>query len=70
MPPSSETGNYAMVPYKKHENSKTKNTFLSLAMFCHECPLAVKPATMPWCLLPEQTWRDSIPTDMLLSAVS
>jgi hypothetical protein len=38
-------------------NSKTQNTFLSpvLAIFHHNCPLAVKTANMPWCLLPKQT---------------
>jgi hypothetical protein len=31
-------------------NSKTQNTFLFPvhAMFLHDCPLAVKPASMPW----------------------
>jgi hypothetical protein len=29
----------------------------------------VKPASTPWCLLPKETWRDSLSTDMLLSAV-
>jgi hypothetical protein len=53
-------------------NSNTQNTFLSpvLAMFCHDCLLAVIPASMPWCLLPKQTWRDSPPIDMLPSPVS
>jgi hypothetical protein len=41
-----------------------------LAIFHHDCPLAVKTASTPWCLLPKQTWRDSLPTHMLLSAVS
>jgi hypothetical protein len=35
-----------------------------------QLPLAVKPAGTPWCLLPKQTWRDSLPIDMLLSFVS
>jgi len=30
----------------------------------------VKPKTMPWCLVHKKTWRDSLPIDMLLSAVS
>jgi hypothetical protein len=30
----------------------------------------VKPANMPWHLLHKQTWRDALPIDMLLSAVS
>jgi hypothetical protein len=53
-------------------NSKTQNAFLSPepAMFLHDCPLAVKPANTPWWLLPEQTWRDSLSSDMQLSAVS
>jgi hypothetical protein len=36
----------------------------------HDCPLVVKPASMPGCLLPKQNWRDSLPTDMLFSAAS
>jgi hypothetical protein len=54
------------------ENSKTQNVFLSpfCAMFCHDCPLVVKPAIMPRRLLPKQTWTDSLPVDMLLSAIS
>jgi hypothetical protein len=53
-------------------NSKTQNAFLSphLAMFHHDCSLEVKPASTPWRLLSKQTWRDSLPIDMLLSAVS
>jgi hypothetical protein len=49
-----------------------QNAFLSpvLALVHHDCPLAVKPAGTPWRLLPKQTSRDSLPTDMLLSAVS
>jgi hypothetical protein len=35
-------------------------------MFRHVCPLAVKPASTTWRLLPKQTWRDSLLTDMLL----
>ena len=47
------------------------NAFLSPvnAMFRHDCPLAVKPASTPRRLLPKQTSTDSVPTDMLLSAV-
>jgi hypothetical protein len=30
----------------------------------------VKPASTPWRLLPEKTWRDSLPVDMRLSVVS
>jgi hypothetical protein len=53
-------------------NSKTQNTFLSpvFTTLHHDCPLVVKPANMPWCLLPKQTRRDSLPINMLLSAVS
>jgi hypothetical protein len=52
-------------------NCKTQHAFLSPvhAMFCHDCTLAVKPASTPWRLLPKKTWRDSLPIDML-SAVS
>jgi hypothetical protein len=49
-------------------NSKT-NSFLTpvLAMFRHGCPLAVKPASTPWRLLPKQTWRDTLLIDIFLS---
>jgi hypothetical protein len=40
-----------------------------LAMSRHDCPLVVKPENAPWCLLPKQTWIDSPPIDMVLSAV-
>jgi hypothetical protein len=52
-------------------NSKTHNSFLSpaYAMFRHDCPLAVKPASTPQRLLPKQTLTESLPVDML-SAVS
>ena len=54
-------------------NSKTQKAFLFLAraMFRHDCPLAVKPASTPRRLVQKkkQTWRDSLPTDMLRSAV-
>ena len=51
-------------------NSKTQNAFLSLfhAMFRHDCALAVKHASTPQCPLPKQTWIDSLPVDMFLSA--
>jgi hypothetical protein len=39
-------------------------------MFRHECPLAVKPASTPRDLDKKKTWRDSLPIDMFLSAVS
>jgi hypothetical protein len=53
-------------------NSKTQNSFLFPvhAIFRHDCLLAVKPASTPCRLLPKQTWTDSVPIDMLLSAVS
>jgi hypothetical protein len=53
-------------------NSKTENVFLSLvpAMFRHYCSPAVKPSSTPWRLLPKQTWKDYLPIDLLLSAVS
>ena len=53
-------------------NSKTQNASLLPvhAMFRHDCPLAVKPASTPRHLVHKKTWRDSLPIDMLLSAVS
>jgi hypothetical protein len=53
-------------------NSKTQNPFLFPlhAMFCHNCLLVVKPASKPRHLVCTKTWRDSLPIDMLLSAVS
>ena len=53
-------------------NSKTHNAFLSPvhAIFRHDCPIAVKPASTPRRLLPKQTLTDSLSVDMLLSAVS
>ena len=54
-------------------NSKTQNAFLFPvhAMFRHDCPLAEKPASTPRRLVhKKKTWRDSLPIDMLLSAVS
>jgi hypothetical protein len=54
-------------------NSKTQNAFLFLvhAMFPHDCPLAVKPASTPRHLVhKKKTWRNSLPIYMLLSAVS
>jgi hypothetical protein len=40
------------------------------AMFRHDCSLVVKPASTPRRLVHKKTWRDSLPIDMLLSAVS
>ena len=53
-------------------NSKTQNTFLFTvnAIFRHDYPLAVEPGSTPRPLVPKKTWRDSLPIDMLLSAVS
>jgi len=51
-------------------NSKTQNAFLFTvhAIFRHDYPLAVEPASMPR-LLVQKTLRDSLPSDMLLSAL-
>jgi hypothetical protein len=51
--------------------SKTQNAFLFPvhAMFGHDCPLTVKHARTPRRLVHKKTWRDSVPIDMLLSAV-
>jgi hypothetical protein len=38
-------------------------------MIRHHCHLAVKPASTPWRLLSKQTCRDSLPIDMLVTAV-
>jgi len=53
-------------------NFKTQNTFLFpvQAMFRHNCPLVVKLASMPRRLVYKKSWRDSLPIDILLSAVS
>ena len=52
-------------------NSKTQNAFLFTmnAIFRHDYPLAVEPASTPRPLV-QKAWRDSLPNDMLLSAVS
>jgi len=52
-------------------NSKTQNAFLFTvnAIFRHDYPLAVEPASTPR-LLEKKTWRNSLSIDMLLSAVS
>jgi len=44
-------------------NSKIQNAFLFpvRAMFCHDCPLAVKAASMARCLVQKKKpWRDSL----------
>ena len=53
-------------------NSKTHNAlfFTVNAIFRHDYPLAVEPGSTPRPLVQKKTWRDSLPIDMLLSAVS
>ena len=54
-------------------NSKTQNAFFLFtvnAIFLHDYPLAVEPGSTPRPLVQKKTWRDSLPIDMLLSAVS
>ena len=53
-------------------NSKTQNAFLFTmnVIFHHDYPLAVEPASTRRPLVQKKTWRDSLPIDMLLSAVS
>jgi hypothetical protein len=41
----------------------------SHAIFPHDYSLAVEPASTPRLLVQKETWRDSLPIDMLLSAV-
>ena len=52
-------------------NSKTQNDFLFSvhAIFRHDYPLAVEPASTPRPLVQKKTLRDSLPIDMILSAV-
>ena len=55
------------------DSSKTQNAFLFTvnAIFLHDYPLAVEPGSTPRPLVQKKrTWRDSLPIDMLLSAVS
>ena len=40
------------------------------AIFLHDYPLAVEPRSTPMPLVQKKNWRDSLPIDMLLSAVS
>ena len=40
------------------------------AIFRHDYPLAVEPGSTPRLLVQKKTWRDSLPIDMLFSAVS
>jgi hypothetical protein len=53
-------------------NSKTQNAFLFTvnAIFLHDYPLTVEPGSTPRTLVHKKTWRDSLPIDMLLYAVS
>ena len=53
-------------------NSKSKNAFLFTvnAIFLHEYPLAVEPGSTPRPLVQKKTWRDSLPIDKFLFAVS
>jgi hypothetical protein len=53
-------------------NSKTQNAFLFTVntIFLHDYPLAVEPGSTPRPLVQKKTWRDSLPIDMLLPAVS
>ena len=40
------------------------------AIFLHDYPLAVEPYSTPRSLVQKKSWRDSLPIDMLLSAMS
>ena len=53
-------------------NSKKQNAFLFAvnAIFLHDYPIAVEPGSTPRSLVQKKTWRDFLPIDMLLSAVS
>ena len=53
-------------------NSKTQNAFLFTvnAIFLHDYPIAVEHGSTPRPLVQKKTWRDSLPIDMLLTAVS
>ena len=53
-------------------NSKTQNALLFTVnvIFLHGYPLAVEPGSTPRSLVQKKTWRNSLPIDMLLSAVS
>jgi hypothetical protein len=53
-------------------NSKTQNAFLLTvnAIFRHDYSLAVELGSTPKPLVQKRTWRDSLPIDILLSAVS
>ena len=53
-------------------NSKTQNAFLFTvhAIFRHDYPLAVEPTSTPTPLVQKRTLIDSLPIDVLLSALS
>ena len=53
-------------------NFKTQNAFLFSvhAIFLHDYPLAVEPASTPRPLVQKKTLRDFLPIDMLVSALS
>ena len=53
-------------------NSKTQNAFLFTLndIFPHDYPVAVEPGSTPRPLVQKNTWRDCLPIDILLSAVS
>ena len=53
-------------------NSKTQTAFLFTvhAIFRHDYPLAVEPASTPRPLVQKKTLRDSLPIDMLFCVVS
>ena len=40
------------------------------AIFLHDYPVAVEPGSTPRPLVQKKTWRDTLPIDMALSAVS
>jgi hypothetical protein len=53
-------------------NSKMQNAFLLPVhtTFHHDCMLVAIPASTPRRLVHKKTWKDSLPIDVLLSAVS
>jgi hypothetical protein len=53
-------------------NSKIQNAFLFPVhtTFHHDCLVVVIPASTPRHLVHKKTWKDSLPIDMLLSAMS
>jgi hypothetical protein len=63
---------YTVTIYSVLANSKTQNAFLftANAIFGHDYPLAVESGSTPRPLVQKKSWRDSLPINMLLSAVS